>query len=80
MDVEKAAEAAQGRCLSCGYTKEDAQFHMDHYLCRNYGKAPWELAAPTAHPASPEPEKPCSECNGEGGRKESRSRIWQRGF
>ena len=42
MDVEKAAEAAQGRCLSCGYTKEDAQFHMDHYLCRNYGKAPWD--------------------------------------
>jgi hypothetical protein len=26
------------RCPECGYTKEDAQFHMDHHLCK--GKIP----------------------------------------
>lgn len=30
------------RCPSCGYTKEDAQFNMDHHLCKNAGNAPWE--------------------------------------
>jgi Protein of unknown function (DUF551) len=29
-------------CPVCGYTKEDAQFNMDHYLCKNDGKAPWQ--------------------------------------
>lgn len=32
----------QPRCGSCGYTKEDALLHMDHHLCKNAGKAPWE--------------------------------------
>lgn len=31
------------RCPTCGYTKEDAQIHMDHHLCKNAGNAPWEL-------------------------------------
>jgi len=29
-------------CSECGYTEQDAQFHMDHYLCKNAGNAPWE--------------------------------------
>lgn len=30
------------RCPSCGYTEEDAKLHLDHYLCKNSGNAPWE--------------------------------------
>jgi hypothetical protein len=33
----------QERCPSCGYTKEDALIHCDHRLCKNAGKAPWEV-------------------------------------
>lgn len=32
----------KARCQSCGYTEEDAKFHMDHHLCKNSGNAPWE--------------------------------------
>jgi hypothetical protein len=39
---EPQAEPTE-HCPSCGYTKEDAQFNGDHRLCKNVGKAPWEL-------------------------------------
>ena len=32
----------ESRCPECGYSKLDAQTHMDHYLCKNAGNAPWE--------------------------------------
>jgi hypothetical protein len=33
----------QARCPFCGYTKQDAQIHMDHHLCKQgRGKAPWD--------------------------------------
>lgn len=30
------------RCPVCGYTETDALIHLDHYLCKNAGNAPWE--------------------------------------
>jgi hypothetical protein len=44
------------QCSGCGYTEEDAKFHLDHNLCSNAGNAPWEVkdsklpakAAPTS--------------------------------
>lgn len=30
------------RCPGCGYLIHDAQFHMDHRLCRYDGNAPWQ--------------------------------------
>ena len=30
------------RCPECGYTLEDAQFHLDHHHCRNYPFFPGE--------------------------------------
>lgn len=36
-------------CPSCGYTKADAQFNMDHHLCKNASNAPWEQ--PASQPA-----------------------------
>ncbi len=30
------------RCPECGYTKEDALIHWDHYLCK--GKIPSEIS------------------------------------
>jgi hypothetical protein len=31
-------------CSVCGYTWEDQQQNLDHHLCSNSGKAPWEIA------------------------------------
>lgn len=36
-------------CPECGYTKQDAQLHMDHHACKNAGNAPWEK---TPHPVT----------------------------
>ena len=33
---------SQAHCPSCGYTEQDAKIHMDHQLCNNAGRAPWE--------------------------------------
>jgi hypothetical protein len=43
-------------CHLCGYTKADAGFHLDHYLCKNSGNAPWEIEDTAMLAAAPEPE------------------------
>ena len=44
------------KCPTCGYTKRDAQMHMDHHLCKNDGNAPWQKPAPdTRHAEASQP-------------------------
>ena len=48
-------------CRVCGYTKEDQQTHGDHHLCKNAGKAPWEISADAARRVKVEILK-CKHC------------------
>lgn len=47
------------RCGSCGYTEEDAKFHMDHRLCKNDGNAPWQKGRQNAAESLPAKCKHC---------------------
>lgn len=46
-------------CYLCGYTKDDAAFHMDHHLCKNDGNAPWQNeSVPPKTEAAQEKKRP----------------------
>lgn len=38
--VEPVVRCDDTRCPDCGYTKRDAEIHMDHHLCENK-TPPW---------------------------------------
>lgn len=49
------------RCAICGYTEQDAKIHMDHNLCANAGRAPWERAS-SPKPEERQPEDAAEHC------------------
>jgi hypothetical protein len=56
--------AEEQHCPICGYTEEDAKFHMDHSRCKNAGNAPWEKRRQNA--AESLPAARCAMCKGKG--------------